>query len=195
MHLRVAASNRIVVVIVLVIGLAAAAALILSGALGGTPGNTLSQTTGTQSTPAGPQTNVQLSGVVSASGRGTMATLITFAGPRNYSSQIAGGHYQLTLPGPATYRVSVRWTGNFTWQKGTTDLGSFILQSNGTSTTQDFNAATPNSKVGVSGSIVTSGIGTTPQEILFSTAGVNYSSSVTNGQYSLSVPNLATFAT
>src|SRR5713101_6527752 len=97
---RTAAANWKVVSVVLGVALVAAAALLLTGALGGTitqPGQhsltTQTQTTGTQSTSTAPVTNIQVSGTITTSGLGTMATQITFAGaPGNFNAMVSGGH-------------------------------------------------------------------------------------------------------
>lgn len=140
------------------------------------------------------KTLVAGSGSVTLTGQGTQATQITFAGsPGSFDSPVSGGHYSISLPAPATYSVSVKWTGEFSWQSGSVSLGQFSASGSSPSFTQDFQGSTPNSQAKVSGTATTSGSGTLPQQIVFVGSQSNFIASLTSGQYSVTVPNLATY--
>src|SRR5712692_3173447 len=202
---RTAAAKWKVVSVVLGVALVAAAALLLTGALGGTtttqPGQhsstTQTQTTGTQSTLNVPVGSIQVSGTVTTSGLGTMATQITFAGaPGNFNALVSGGHYQVTLPGPATYGVTVQWTGGFSFQRGSVYIQLFKLEvpAGSNSTTHDIGAPTPNSVVHVSGRVNVTGIRPHATMATFANSyGQQLSAPVSSGVFSVQLPNLANY--
>lgn len=134
------------------------------------------------------------SGSVTLSGQGTQATQLTFAGtPGSFNSPVSQGHYSISLPAPATYSVSAQWTGQYAWQTGSVDLGQLYVGGNSLSFTHDFQGATPDSQVTVSGTTTTSGSGTNPTRVVFVGSAANFTASLTGQQYSVSVPNLATY--
>ncbi|MDA4127036.1 MAG: hypothetical protein OK452_07515 [Thaumarchaeota archaeon] len=203
---RTAAAKWKVVALVGAVALVAVAALFFTGSLGGTTGSTQpgqrssttqSQTTSTQSTLTLPVTNIQVSGTVTTSGLGTMGTQITFAGAsRNFNATISDGHYQVMLPGPATYGVSVQWTGGFSFQRGTvyTQLFKLEVPAGSNSTTHDIGAPTPNSVVQVSGRVNVTGSKTHATMTTFANAyGQQLSSPVSSGVFSITLPNLANY--
>ncbi|HEV2139174.1 MAG TPA: hypothetical protein VGR53_10060 [Nitrososphaerales archaeon] len=204
LHRRIAVAKRTVIALVSVIALVAiiVAALAFTGASGGTGANTQpgqrssttqSQTTSPQSTYTGPLTNVQLSGIITTSGLGTKPTRIAFTGaPGTFNATISGGHYQLTLPGPATYGVYVQWTGAFPWQAGTVNTQLFKVEIN--STTHDVGVPTPNSVVQVSGRVNLTGNETHATMATFSYVyGQPLTAPVSSGAFSVTLPNFANY--
>lgn len=210
LHQRTAVARWTVVALVLALALVAAATIVLSGALNGTAGNTQhssttqSQTTGThstqstQTTQTGPLSNIKLSGRVTTSGRGTTPTKIAFTGtPGTFNATISGGHYNLTLLGPATYGVYIQWTGTFSFQSGTVYTQLFNLEmpkSSNLTSTYDIGAPTPNSVVQVQGRVDTTGIKTHAATATFANAyGQQYTAQVRSGNFSIGLPNLANY--
>jgi hypothetical protein len=209
LHIRTAVATHTAVALLLAVALVGVAILVLSGALGGTAGDTQpgqhssttqSQTTGTHSTlstPTGPLTNIQVSGAVTTSGQGTMPTKIAFVGaPGTFNATISGGHYNVTLPGPATYGVYIQWTGTFSFQSGTVynQLFNLELPKGSNSTTYDIGAPTPNSVVQVSGRVNTTGIKTNAATATFANSyGQQYTAQVRSGSFSIGLPNLANY--
>jgi hypothetical protein len=211
LHQRTAVANRTIFALVSAIALVAVvvAALAFTGALGGTAGTnqpgqhsstTQSQTTGTQSTSTqstftGPLTNVQLSGTVTTSGLGTTATRIAFTGaPGTFNATISGGHYHLTLPGPATYGVYVQWAGTFAFQGGTVYTQLFKVEQSSNSTTHDIGVPTPNSVVQVSGRVNLTGDRTQATMTTFANVyGQQLTAPVSSGAFSVTLPNLANY--
>ena len=135
----------------------------------------------------------------------------------NFQGTVQGyfnpSRYSLTLPNHANYTVNVVWVGYFGWQGGYVSKGSVrvdVPDVVGTPNTYslDFTADTPDSFVGVSGTVSTGQIapGATPLNVTFlserlgavgyygprpvSDRGGRFTAQVyPNNQYSLNVPN------
>jgi hypothetical protein len=157
----------------------------------------LSGSSSTFSTISGPaNTLVAVSGSASTTGVGTRATQITFSGtPGSFTSPVQSNQqYSLTLPNPATYSVTIAWQGTYSWQTGTVDVGQANIKTGSPSMSENFQASTPNSQITVSGNIATDGQGTQATGVVFSYAGTNYTAAVSNGHYSLNLPNMRSYS-
>jgi hypothetical protein len=130
-----------------------------------------------------------------------------------YQGTVSGyfnpGYYSIQIPNHANYTVNVIWVGSFGWQGGTVSKGSIRVDVGiGNTFHLDLSADTPDSWVGVSGSVSTGQIapGATPLNVTFlsekfgavgyigprplSDRGGRFSAQVYAGnQYSLNVPN------
>jgi hypothetical protein len=122
--------------------------------------------------------------------------------------------YTVTLPNHSTYKVTVLWMGAFWWQGGESNLGNFTLNvapySGGVS--QDFTVNTPDSWVGITGTISLTGQSVSnpvPQNITFLSQnlggialnrnnprdrGGSFSAIIgPSNQYSLNIPNYESY--
>jgi hypothetical protein len=194
--------NTVAVVVVVVILLVVAVAVVISftplsgGNVGGGEGSEVTDTTTSQlTTPA----YIVLSGSISLSGQGTYATTITFASSGNtYTATVSGGQFSKQLPNPATYTVTVNWQGEYSWQHGTLNEGTYqASQGAGGSGFDSIQVTdeTPNSVVSLVGNVQTNGAGTQPISIKFvNSDGQEFPGTVTAGTYSITgVPNLINY--
>ncbi|MHB8702290.1 MAG: hypothetical protein ACYC7D_14905 [Nitrososphaerales archaeon] len=138
---------------------------------------------------------ISVSGNISASGNGAHASSMSFL-ERNgsvFAANVNDGHYSIELPNYANYSVTIGWSGAYYWQGGTQ---SFNFTTDSTSSLfVNWNLVTPSSQVSLSGGIAASGSGTRASEVTFvSSHNVNYSESVLNGEYNVSLPNLDSYA-
>src|SRR5579875_183123 len=139
-----------------------------------------------------PNSNIVVSGSVSASGFGVLVSAISFSSTHgSYAASVYGSTYTLSVPNMANYSIIAKYTGEYPWQNGS---ASFPLDLNGgvgvSTFVADWNIPAPNSVVSVSGTLTYSG-GVAPFEVRFVSGvdGINYTASVTNGAFSISLPN------
>lgn len=146
-----------------------------------------------------PNSLITVSGSVSTTGSGTSATAVTFSSPiaGSYSIQVTGsGHYSISLPNLANYSAIVAWAGQYSWQSGSENVGQFELDipiSSGM-TYNWLNVETPNSNILGSGSITTSGTGTSMVSVEFTSSHGNYSAVLSGSLYSATIPNIANYS-
>jgi len=143
--------------------------------------------------------SVTVSGSVSTSGSGTTGTNVIFTSSSGsaYPASISGGSYSVTLPNKDTYSATVQWSGQYAWQTGSCNVGSFSLNNGPGATTQqqNFNCDTPSSTILVSGTITTTGLGTSPSKISFILQnGQSFDSVPTNKAYQIQLPNTASYS-
>jgi hypothetical protein len=142
---------------------------------------------------ATPASDVAVSGTVSTTGMATDATRLVLTSNRtsSFSVAVTGGHYGVVLPNEVAYVVSVFWSGAYSWQKG--NATSQLLLNVPSGSTEQENIAgipTPDSNVTFTGSLSTTGDGTYPVEILFTSSSTgNVYASLSNDQYRASLPN------
>ena len=144
-----------------------------------------------------PDSLVTVSGNLTASGIGTHASSLIFVNSNaslDYDTAVISGHYSVTLPNLAEYQVSVGWSGGFTWQAGNVSAGDFSLYQNTTSAvSKNWEVQIPDSEIEVFGSVLTSGGGTQATRILFSGLSGNFTATVSNGKYSIVLPNTVSY--
>jgi len=143
--------------------------------------------------------SVTVSGTVTTSGSGTTGTSVIFTSSSGstYPATTSGGSYSITLPNKDTYSATVQWSGQYSWQTGSCNAGSFSLNNGPGATTQqqNFNCDTPSSTILVSGTIHTTGLGTSPSRISFILQnGQTFDSVPTNGAYQVQLPNTASYS-
>ena len=148
-----------------------------------------------------PPSTVTVSGTVTTLGQGTSAKDVTFT-PTSGSvleAALSSGQYAISLPNNMTYVVGVDWLGQYSWQSGSlTTNPSFQLSvaaGQSASVSADIQAKTPPSVVTVSGTATATGQGTQDVSVIFvdPNTGTSYTATVSNGQYSLQMPNVATY--
>jgi hypothetical protein len=102
------------------------------------------------------------------------------------------------VPNPATYKVLITWAGSFSWQNGVVEFDGFAVNvpAGSDSLTYNFQASTPNSVVTVSGHVGLSGNQTSATVLVFARSGgqERYSLHAIGDNYSLQLPNLATYS-
>lgn len=147
-----------------------------------------------------PSSQIVVSGSVYTTGTGTNASALTFQGNEGttYYVGVSGGKYSVELPNIQSYNISISWRGEFAFQSGLVARTLALSEAPAvTSLSADFNIQTPNSMITVSGSVSTTGIGTIPTGITFSStvAGSHIFQIIGPGHYSISLPNLANYTT
>ena len=144
-----------------------------------------------------PPATVTVSGAASASGQGTSISQVVFTGSNgaSYPAAVSGEQYTVSLPNPGTYNIQETWSGQYSWQGGNVNAGSYSLsQGTGASSSVQYNlpgVSTPDSVIQVSGSVST-GFSTTPTGLNFTnTNGQTITVAVSGGSdYSSQLPNL-----
>ncbi len=144
-----------------------------------------------------PNSQITVSGQVSTSGEGSRATGISFNGKGGiFPASLTNNQFSVTLPNLDNYAVSVQWSGTYSWQTGTVNAGGLNVNlQKGLTLSDNIQATTPASHVTVSGTISTTGSGTSASKINFNGKAGLFSASVTGGQYSISLPNLDIYST
>lgn len=142
---------------------------------------------------------VTVSGTVSTSGSGTTGTNVVFTSSSGstYPGAISSGSYSVTLPNKDTYSATVQWSGQYPWQTGSCNVGSFSLNNGPGATTQqqNFNCDAPSSTILVSGTITTTGLGTSPSKITFVLQnGQSFVAVPSSGAYQIQLPNTASYS-
>ncbi|MHB1868026.1 MAG: hypothetical protein ACYCPP_03675, partial [Nitrososphaerales archaeon] len=144
-----------------------------------------------------PNSMITLSGNLTASGSGTYPVKMTFTSDNNtlrYTTSLAGTSYSISLPNEATYSVGVDWMGEFAWQVGNVSAGDYTLnQLVNASASKNWNVQIPDSEVTVSGTVLASGSGTGATQISFYGVSGNFSAVISNGKYSIVLPNTVTY--
>lgn len=113
----------------------------------------------TSSTTTTSKPTVNVFGLVSTLGSGTKATGVFFTDVSSgqvYYAPVESNHYTVNLPNEETYSIVTKWVGNYYWQTGEVDSGTFsVNMSSGSSMRQSCNIVelTPNSNVTIMGSL------------------------------------------
>jgi hypothetical protein len=142
---------------------------------------------------ATPASDVEVTGTVSTTGMATDATRLVLTSNRtsSFSVAVTDGHYGVVLPNEVAYAVSVFWSGEYSWQKGNATSQLLLSVPSGSTEQENFaGIPTPDSNVTFTGSVSTTGDGTYPVEVLFTSSSTgNVYASLSNGQYRASLPN------
>jgi hypothetical protein len=142
---------------------------------------------------ATPDSDSTVFGAVSTSGSGTKANALVFSSSQtpDFVAKVSNGSYSVVLPNGLTYKVTVSWSGAYSWQAGNSSQQLLLNDTLDGPEHADFaNVPTPDSTVAVSGTVTTSGKGTYPLNIAFvSTETGRITANVSNEDYKTSVPN------
>ncbi len=143
---------------------------------------------------------VRIFGLVSSLGAGTHPTELVFIDAETgqvAAAAVTDGGFSIQLPNHSVYNVTMGWSGNYTWQSGSVDLGQLSVDmSEGSMMAQSYNVAqpTPDSEVTVSGSLVWQSVTDQPAAIKFTASdGETFQTSVSGTNFVLSLPNLMTY--
>lgn len=142
---------------------------------------------------ATPASDITVSGTVSTTGMATKATRLVLTSNRTSALSVAvtNGQYSAVLPNEVAYGVSVSWSGAYSWQTGNATRQLVLNVSSGSADQKDFaGILTPDSNVTVTGSVSTTGEGTYPTNLVFTSSNTGYTyASVSNRLYQISLPN------
>ena len=151
-----------------------------------------------QSTTAVSLTSVNVSGSLNTTGQATRVIAATFAsGSKSYSANVSGNQYSIFLESPGSYKVSLSWAGNYSWQKGVVTTNLVLSSNDSSQLVKNFTVATPASYVYVTGGITSNTNGTHPKQVIFAGAHGETVSQLANsstGNYVAEVPNLESYA-
>lgn len=146
-----------------------------------------------------PNSVIQVSGRVNLTGNETHATMTTFSNAygQQLTAQVTSGAFSVTLPNFANYTVQVNWSGAYAWQKGSVAANSIVVssQAGAANATANLRASTPDSVITMTGSATSSGTGTAVTGVSYSAKGLSFSASISGSQYTVRLPNLASFNT
>lgn len=161
-------------------------------------------------TTPGPATFVSINGMVRSTGNETNVTEIIFTSNTDIpypEVSVTKGNYlaNLLLPNQnATYTISAKWQGNYTWQHGTVDnYSKLVITRNNSSSinipANTYTFETPDSEIKVNGKVSTgvfgSGLGATAKIINYSAPGFAKRQTTVDfyGNYNLILPNMAVY--
>jgi len=146
-----------------------------------------------------PNSVVQVSGKVNLTGNRTQATTTTFTNAygQQLTARVSSGGFSITLPNFANYTVQVSWSGAYAWQKGNVTANSILVSApaGAANATADLRASTPDSMITMTGSATSSGSGTTMTGVTYTANGLSFSAALSGNQYTVRLPNLASFNT
>jgi hypothetical protein len=117
-------SASVLLLVIIVLALAIGVTVYIGG-LGNTASTTSITSTSSSSSPSSSQTGqlVSVFGIVGTTGAGTHPVSLNFTSEKTsttyvaqVSSSLSSGHFSVQLPNQDTYKVTVDWAGNFTWQ-------------------------------------------------------------------------------
>lgn len=187
-------SKVFVVGLLVAIVVSAAVIAVLYGALGGT-------TSSSSSTSAEPG-YVNVFGLVSTLGTGTHPTSMVFGSAgshQKFEAPVSGGRFSVDVPNHDVYNVTMRWSGNYSWQAGETAGDKLTVNmSAGSHAAMSYNVVkpTPESVLVVDGTVAWQMVTSNPVAVRFTAAdGTNITATVTAGRtFSLRLPNMMNYS-
>ncbi len=144
---------------------------------------------------------VTVFGFVRTTGEGTHPISLVFVSPRTstpFEAQVSNGRFSVELPNQETYNVTATWAGNYTWQHGETAVGQLpINMSAGSKGAQSYDVVeqTPDSVVGVAGTLAWQIVTSSPANIRFTASdGENFTTTISADKtFSIRLPNLMNY--
>lgn len=143
---------------------------------------------------------VTVSGSATTSGQGMQITSIVFTGSsgNSYTATVNGGSYSIALPNPNIYTMNANWQGQYSWQTGSAPVTTPLTLNQGvgqsSSISDDLTLSLPNSVIALSGTVKTSGYGTSPETIIFNASnGQLFTASASGDTFSTTIPNMMTY--
>ncbi|MDG6922508.1 MAG: hypothetical protein JRN67_04350, partial [Nitrososphaerota archaeon] len=138
-------------------------------------------------------TDVVVQGSVSTTGEGTQVSSLIISGNNNYyAPTIVSNTFTVTLPNDANYLMIISWKGAYSWQNGLYHQQLPIYE-NSSTLSMNLVVQTPNSAAEVTGTITTTGTGTSPNLIVFRSSHGSFNQTVSSGEYAISLPNYASY--